>query len=263
MIDIHCHILPLLDDGPSTIEDSLAMLKLAAASGTTDIIATPHANAIYAFDEARVQETFEMVRARIDLPVRLHLGCELHLNYVNLKNVLARPERYTLNRSRYLLLELPDLFSTKPVARALRELIEAGLVPVIAHAERNRVVQKDEALARRWKELGCLIQITGQSLVGGFGMSAKRTAEQLIEKRLADMVASDAHNSGRRSPDLRPAYHQIVSLNGTEIAARLFVGNPALVLSDCEVARTARQTRGPLEFFHSGLSLLLSIKNAG
>ena len=263
MIDIHCHILPLLDDGPRAIEESLAMLKLAAAGGTTDIIATPHANAVYAFDESRVQETFEMVRDRVDLPARLHLGCELHLNYVNLKKVLARPERYTLNRSRYLLLELPDLFSTKPVTRAVQELIEAGLVPVIAHAERNRVLQKDAALARCWKELGCLIQITGQSLLGGFGTSAMRTAEQLVEKRLADVVASDAHNCVKRSPDLGPAYQHIVTRYGTEIAARLFVGNPALVLSDCEAARAARQTRGPLEFFHSGLSLLRSIKNAG
>lgn len=263
MIDIHCHILPGLDDGPAAIEESLAMLRLAAASGTTDIIATPHANPVFPFDESRTQDAFDQLCALIDVPIGLHLGCEVQLNYANLKKVLSRPETYTLNQSRYLLLELPDLFSTKPVTRALRELIAGGLTPVIAHAERNRVMQNDIGLTRRWKELGCRIQITGQALVGGFGTSAKRAAEQLIGNGIADFLASDAHNSGKRSPDMRAAYSHVSLSYGADFAERLFVRNPALVLSDCELCFAAQKARTPLRFFHSGLSFLRSIKNAG
>jgi protein-tyrosine phosphatase len=262
LIDIHCHILPSLDDGAAALEESLAMLRLAAAGGTTDIIATPHANAVYPFDASRVQHAYHQVLASIDMPVRLHLGCEVHLNYANLKKMRERSETYTLNRSRYLLLELPELFSTKPVTRAFEELIESGLVPVIAHAERNRMLQKDFDLLRRWKKLGCGVQITAQSMLDGFGKSARRAAGQLIDTRLADFVASDAHDCLKRSPDLRLAYNHVSSTYGAELAERLFVSNPALVLSDCELPLIERDARGSLRFFYSGLSFLRSIKNA-
>jgi protein-tyrosine phosphatase len=263
VIDIHCHILPGLDDGPKTMEQSLEMLRAAAASGTTDIIATPHASPAYPFDESRVHDTFDEVCALIDVPIRLHLGCEVYLNYANFRNLLSRPEIYTLNRSRYVLLELPNLFSTKPVTRAVEGLIGAGLAPVIAHAERNGVLQKDSGLALRWKELGCLIQVTGQSFIGSFGKSAMRAAEHLIDRRIADVVASDAHDRVKRSPDLRLAYDHVSLSYGTEFAERLFVGNPALVLSNCELLPVARQAHGSRRLFHSGLSFLRSIKNAG
>lgn len=239
------------------------MLRLAAASGTTDIIATPHASPAYPFDETRVRDAFGQLCESADLPVRLHLGCEVHLNYGNFKNLLAHCFKYTLNRGRYLLLELPDSLGAEPLTRAIRELVAAGLVPVIAHAERNRTLQQAFAVAHRWKELGCLLQITGESLLGGFGTTARRAAEQLIDSGWADIVASDAHNCTERSPDLRPAYHHVLKTYGGDIANRLFVGNPSLVLCNAEVLRIVWQKRRRLQFFHSGLSLLRSIKNAG
>jgi protein-tyrosine phosphatase len=263
VIDIHSHILPMLDDGAQTLEESIQMLKLAAAAGTTDIIATPHANALYSFDELEVRRAFSTLCVSAGLDVRLHLGCELHLNYANLQSVIERPDRYTLNRSRYLLLELPNLFSIDTATQAIQELIRIELIPVIAHPERNMMLQRQIGAVVRWKELGCLMQITAQSLNSGFGAAAKRAAEELMKKRLVDFVASDAHDCIRRPPDLRLAYKHVASTYGAEVAEHCFMRNPAAVLSNGSLSFIAPKARIPREFFHSGLSLLRSIKNAG
>lgn len=262
MIDLHSHILPMLDDGARTLEESLAMLRLAAAHGTTDMVATPHANELYPFDEAEVQRAFEAVRAQAGLSVRLHLGCELHWNYANLERLLQRPDRYTLHGSRYLLLELPNLFSLQTARQAMRELIGRALVPVIAHPERNLMLQRQMGELTEWKKLGCLVQITGQSLMGGFGGSAKRAAEDLMRKRLVDFIASDAHDCVKRPPDLRRAYEHVKSAYSSDVAERCFVQNPAAVLSN-SCLHSIAPARGASELFHSGLSFLRSIKNAG
>jgi protein-tyrosine phosphatase len=160
-------------------------------------------------------------------------------------------------------LELPNLFSVEPVLRAIQELIRAGLVPVIAHAERNIVLQKQLTAVLRWRELGCLIQITGQSLLGAFGTSAKRAAKELMQKRMVDFVASDAHDCVKRSPDLRLAYDHVSSIYGDYVAEDLFVRNPTAVLSNSALPCCAPQAHVGFQLFRSGLGLRRSIKNAG
>src|SRR6266852_1354265 len=109
MIDIHSHILPGWDDGPQTLEESLRMLEMAAGSGTTGIVATPHANSQYRFDAGVIQQRFHELTAAAGSLIHLHLGCDFHLSYENVQDELHQPTKYTINSETGLLVELPEL----------------------------------------------------------------------------------------------------------------------------------------------------------
>src|SRR5215469_2697945 len=137
MIDIHSHILWGLDDGPRTLEDSLAMLEAAAAAGTTDIVATPHANSKYPFDPAIISARVEELRQRHSAPPRIHTGCDFHLSPLNVEDALDNPTKYTINGGNCLMVELHDRFSPDSITRILESLLREGLTPIITHPERN------------------------------------------------------------------------------------------------------------------------------
>ena len=120
MIDIHCHILPDVDDGPKSWDVSLEMCRMAAADGITHIVATPHSNDRYTYDREAHTATLDRLRAlNLGIP-ELSLGCDFHLSYDNLQDVLATPERYTINGSRYLLVELSDYGIPMQIADCFR-----------------------------------------------------------------------------------------------------------------------------------------------
>ncbi|HEX4750171.1 MAG TPA: CpsB/CapC family capsule biosynthesis tyrosine phosphatase [Bryobacteraceae bacterium] len=261
MIDIHTHVLPGVDDGARTIEDSFEMLRIASAGGTTDIIATPHANAQYPFDDTGVRRSFEALSARVDGSIRLHLGCEVHLDYANLQGILQRSSNYGLAGSRYVLLELPKLVSMKVALRACEELIRNELVPVMAHAERNVLMPEHLRELSKWKQRGGLIQINGQSLLGGFGRNIKQVSYELVALGLADFVASDAHDTTRRSPDLRSAYDLVCAIYGAATGNRLFVENPAAILTNSPLRPMNSASEKRSGVFRSRLSFFRSIEN--
>ena len=249
MIDIHSHVLPGIDDGAAQLQESLEMLKVAAASGTTDIVATPHANALYPFDEQTVQRAFRTVSAEIGGRIRLHLGCEFRLEYRNLEDAIRCPRKYTINRGRYLLLELPDFIGVATLRAVIQELTRTGIVPVIAHPERNRSLQnRANELALCVKD-GCFLQITGQSLLGDFGTRTKRAAEELMNANLVHFIASDAHDCLRRPPNLLLAYQHVVSRYSADFADNVFFRNPAAVLSDDRLPYSQSKPRKTFRLF--------------
>jgi len=206
------------------------MLRMAAASGTTELVATPHANAEFPFDEQRVQQVFRDLCDRSGGFIKLHLGCELHLDYANLQKALIDPERYTINHGCYLMLELPDLVSVPLVRGLLKRLLDVRISPIITHPERNISLQHQTDDLRRSVEDGCFLQLTAQSFIGRFGMSAKKAADCLLKAALVHFVASDAHNSTSRPPDLSMAYEYVSSRYGTDRAEALFQKNPDSVV---------------------------------
>src|ERR1700737_816953 len=109
MIDIHCHILPGIDDGAKTFEESISMARVAAASGTTDIVATPHANQRYRFDPEVIEEKVEILRRAVGELVRIHVGCDFHLSAMNIHDALENPTKYAINHRSYVLVEFSDL----------------------------------------------------------------------------------------------------------------------------------------------------------
>lgn len=230
MVDIHSHILPGVDDGARTLDESLEMLRIAAQSGTTDIVATPHANAQFPYDNARIHEAYDVLRTKAASFINIHLAADFHLSYVNVLEALSNPQKFTINNRQYLLVELPEFFSISAIDDALKQLLASRFVPIITHPERNISLHAHRKDIASWVEQGVRIQITAQSLTGRFGADAKRAADQLLKAKLVHFVASDAHDCTDRTPDLSAAYNYVSKLRNRTEADAFFFHNPAATL---------------------------------
>ncbi len=247
MIDIHSHILPGVDDGAHDQEEAVQMLRMAAAAGTTDIVATPHANEQFRFDPiAAAHGVAELAEAAGGVP-RLHYGCELHLTAENIDDALHFPAQYTIARRGYLLIEFSDFSIPKSTGDILTRLINAGMRPILAHPERNPVLRRQWSDLAAWVEQGCLVQLTAQSLTGRFGRTAKAACEELLKRELVHFIASDGHDLKHRPPVLDEAWEWIERRHGRDTAQRLLVDHPQAVLEgvaiDAAVPAGRRKSR--------------------
>ncbi|MFB3778583.1 MAG: tyrosine-protein phosphatase [Bryobacteraceae bacterium] len=231
MIDIHSHILPGLDDGSPDMAESVAMARMAAECGTTDLVASPHADLQYAFDPAVVEQKIAQLNEAAGGVVRIHYGCDFHLHYENVQDALANPSRYAINHKRYVLVELSELLVLKTADDVLERMRAAGMVPIITHPERNAVLQHNLEKLQAWIVNGCLIQVTGQSLLGRFGRKARAFSVDLLRRNLVHFVASDGHDCRKRPTRLDDSFAWVREQFGTGAAERLFITNPAAVLA--------------------------------
>jgi len=229
MVDIHSHILWGLDDGPETLEESIAMLKLAAESGTTDIVATPHANSQYRYQPEIIRQRIEEVSAGIPGCPRIYRGCDFHLSFDNVQDAMENPAKYVIHNGPYILVEFPNSLLAG-MRRVLTTLIDCGLIPIMTHPERQMELRRitDEFL--EWIHMGCLVQITAQSLLGRFGRQAEKSAWQMLHRGLVHFVASDAHSVEDRPPRLDLAFEALSSRIGQSQAQLLIMENPKAVL---------------------------------
>ena len=209
MLDLHCHILPGVDDGASDPEISLRMAAVAADCGVRHIFATPHCNTRSQqknFRDRRLIGAFRALQTMLDeagIPVTILAGAEV-LARGHFEEHLAAGDFMTLNGSRYLLLvfyfdEEPDYMED-----CLRAVERRGLTPVVAHPERYFCVQRSPELAQRWAEGGRVLQLNKGSLLGELGPEAFETAALLLRRGAVSVLASDAHHFLRRSPDMLP-----------------------------------------------------------
>ena len=231
MIDIHTHVLPGLDDGAASLSEAVEMVRTAGCTGTTDLVATPHVNFEYEFEPATVRERLEELKAAAGPAVRLHYGCDFHLSARNIEDALAHPGKYTINGKRYLLVEFPDVLIATTTTHDFARLLEAGVVPIITHPERNFLLHSRMADLKHWVGLGCLVQVTAQSFTNRFGKQARAFARTLLEDRLVHFVASDAHDANDRTPRMDQAYREVADRAGGQRAELLFVANPGAVLT--------------------------------
>jgi len=231
VIDIHSHILPGLDDGSHSLEESLAMLQMAAAAGTTDIVATPHANHEYRFDPEVVEQQIASLQAAIGETPRIHYGCDFQLTPENIEDAIRRPTRYSINHRGYLLVEFSDFLIPKTTADIFSRFLQAGLCPIVTHPERNQLLQSKLPVLAEWVEQGALVQVTAQSLLGKFGKAAKSTAHELMRNGTVHFLASDAHDREYRTTALDAAWRYVESTFSAEAAVRLLEENPRAVLA--------------------------------
>lgn len=240
-VDIHCHLLPGVDDGAADWDESLAMARLAVADGIGTVVATPHQ-----LGNSR-QNDGRMIRARTahlqefleqnGVPLRVLPGAEIRVE-PDLIEAIRAGELLTLSdRGRYVLLELPHEIYL-PLEGLLADLRRAGLTGILAHVERNQGILAQPAVAESLVAAGCLLQVTAASLIGAFGRNVQALAEQLIYRRLAHFIATDAHGAASRRPQMRRAYDRVMKLAGYEAAETLCRHHPAALIRD-EIIRPA------------------------
>ena len=234
MIDIHSHILPGLDDGAKDLADSLEMARIAVSEGIRTIFATPHhANGKYTNDASKVMSAVEqlndILRER-KLPLKVLHGQEIRV-YPGLIDDWHNRELLTLNRSRYILLELPTGSIPSSFGELLHELSVLKLVPIIAHPERNAEIAGDPDLLTQFIERGALSQITSHSVIGAFGKKVQRLCLELCRRNLVHFVASDAHHAVLRPYRLRECYEYLRSEAGDRYV-EYYHANAASLVAD-------------------------------
>lgn len=219
-----------MDDGSTSQEMSLEMLRIAAGSGTTDIVATPHSSPEYEYKPALIDERIRELNELTNNTPRIHRGCDLHLSFDNVVEVLETPAKYSINGKRYLLVECSDFHITERMDRVLDQMIGADLVPIVTHPERNPILRKEKKRLEQWVGLGCLVQVTALSVLGGFGKSALAASMDLLDRGMVHVIASDAHDPVHRNPRLDIAYDAITAKYGAYVADLLCVGNPGRII---------------------------------
>jgi protein-tyrosine phosphatase len=229
MIDIHCHILPGLDDGPESFDVACDMADMAIADGITHVIGTPHAHPNYPFDPELVRKRRDEIRSRFEGRLQIATGCDFHLSFENLRDIQQEPSRYTLNQKNYLLVEFADYSIPASLDQSLHQLQLAGITPIITHPERNPLIRSNPERLLRWLRQGCYAQLTAQSLHGKFGRAALDMTREWLDAGVVHFFASDAHNVTTRPLKLRESYDLIAKERGEEVARALFVENPLAV----------------------------------
>lgn len=229
MIDIHHHLLYDLDDGPRDLETSCRMVDLAVANGFTHIVCTPHSNDRWAFTPEVNRARLDEIEAYAQGKIVFGLGCDFHLSYDNIQDQFRRPNRYTINGLRYLLVEFPDYGIQQGIGETLYEFIASGVTPIITHPERNLTIQSRPEMMTEWIRNGCIVQVTAGALLGRFGSKAEAAAHWLLKRNWVHFLASDAHNLTSRPPNLGDGHTALVRDYGQEYADRLCIENPRAV----------------------------------
>jgi protein-tyrosine phosphatase len=220
-----------LDDGAKTLDQSVAMLEMAASGGTTDIVGTPHSDLTYRFQPELIAERLVELNAALGGRIHLHSGCDFHLHFDNIQDCLANPTKYTINHQRYLLVEFADQHIAKTTEEVFSRMLYVDITPVITHPERNPLLRQRMDELATWVRAGCLVQVTAQSFLDRFGKQARQAADDLMERRLVHFIASDAHDTADRPPLLAEAFAYVVDRYGPAQATALFSDHPRATLS--------------------------------
>ena len=232
LIDIHCHILPKVDDGPDSVEESLKILKDMRRQGIKHVIVTPHYRPeMFEPSMKRVIYSYRHLRdIAYDMGVSMSLGCEYYRNEQIIDHMDNR-KRPSMAGSRYVLIEfsMNDLFPT--IRNYVYELITHGYQPIIAHAERYFCCQKMEKI-QELKDMGALIQVNAGSVLGEEGWKLKKFCLDLMKKDLVDFVASDTHNTSDRKLNLKKCASFVTKKMGKQYAERIFFNNPLNILKN-------------------------------
>jgi protein-tyrosine phosphatase len=232
MVDIHHHLLPGLDDGAPDLETTIGMARMAVEDGITHVVATPHANDRYQFDRPRNEAMLADLRNTLSaegIPLTLGSGCDFHLSYDNIADARKNPTRYTINGTKYLLIELPDHGIPPQMDDSFYELRLAGMTLILTHPERNPTLQRDYARIAEWLRQDVLIQVTTSSVLGHMGAAAEKMAHRLLADRWVHFLATDAHNVIRRRPKMSEAREHVAHKYGADYATALCVTHPLAV----------------------------------
>lgn len=240
MIDLHSHVIFGVDDGPSTIEESLALISEAYRQGVKEIVATSHRRkGMFETPEELIRENFDQLKLRLgqELPdVTLHYGGELYYTSDLLRGLEER-SRPRLADTDYALIEFSSGTPWKDIHSALTNILMLGVTPLVAHVERYNALAFDKDKVREMINMGCYTQINSSSVLkpkffGDKAKEHKKRARYFLDKDLVHCVASDMHNLEQRPPYMKEAYDLIARDFGSVRAEALFISNPRQLLAN-------------------------------
>lgn len=240
MVDLHAHILPGMDDGSQSMEESLTMAQMAADSGVRAMAVTPHCNIPDVFDNydsIDFRERFRKLQQKVkeeNIPLELYIGMEVFI-HDNLPELIQKRKIIPINEGRYLLVEFDFGESADWMRFSLEMLLHYGYTPLIAHPERYDVVQAEPELAYKWVQMGCALQVNKGSILGRFGRKERKTAIFLLEHQLVACVASDAHHMEYRTPYMEETADYLAERFGKECVQLLLYDNPYRILESEDI----------------------------
>jgi protein-tyrosine phosphatase len=235
MIDLHAHILPGLDDGAADWDEAVRMCRLAVADGITAVAATAHmCRGMFDVTRRQILEGVSALRTRLadeGIPLAVESGAEVHIE-TDLCDRLREGSLVTVaDRGRHLLIELPRQVLPLGLPEFLFSVRRAGVTPIIAHPELNLEIQDDPGKAAELARGGNLMHVTSPSVTGNAGKRAEQCAHELLTRRLAHLVASDAHSPRSRRPELSRARAVVEELLSGDEAEEVFVRRPQRILA--------------------------------
>lgn len=235
LADIHTHILPGVDDGAADMAQARKLLHMAYEDGIRMLFLTPHYRKKYRKNTpADLREVFLQLEqiVRQDFPdMKLCLGSEIHYE-LDAPEQLAQGNVLTLQDSDYCLLEFRPGALRSQVLMGVSEMIRYGYTPIIAHAERYDVFLQDKTLADEVLDMGALIQLNADSVLGKNGWKVKRFCKRLLKDEQVHFIASDAHDTEQRPPLLQACWQMICKKYGDEYANRLFIAHPQAIIDN-------------------------------
>jgi protein-tyrosine phosphatase len=230
MIDLHCHILPGVDDGSPSWEVTAEMCRMAAEDGIRQIVATPHANEHFRYYRSHYEGMLRKLN-EVGSGIKFSIGCDFHFSFDNIEDAVLHPQRYTIADTDYLLVEFSDFGSMPAIKEGLFRLASSGIKSIVTHPERNLAFLEAPDKVLELARDGHLIQVTANSLTGYWGLRSQRMAESLLKKDAIHVIASDAHATVSRPPILSRAFDRVCQLAGQDVAHALFVDNPGAIVS--------------------------------
>ncbi len=235
MIDLHCHLLPGIDDGPKSIEESLAMARHAANAGISNIVATPHITpGRYDNSLASIKPVFDNLKATIkeqEIPLEISFAAEIRFDpvIIDMVNDDILPVLGEYEGERLILLEFPHSHIPPGSEDLIKWLADRGVRVLIAHPERNGSVLANIEKITPLVKLGCLLQVTAGALTGVFKEGPRECAVELLRRGWVSIIASDAHNIHARCPELEPARQEAAKIVGEEKATDMVISCPASI----------------------------------
>lgn len=237
MIDIHCHILPNIDDGAKDMVEAVEMARIAYKEGITKIVATPHYIEDGEYLSEGIDEKVKKLNSILkekEIDIEILAGNEVYIT-PNMVSLVENKNINTINNNKYLLIELPFFDMPNYTEEIIFELKLMGITPIIAHPERNKAISENPNMLVKYIDMGALCQINSGSITGKFGKETMETALDLIKHDMTHIVASDGHSMRGRKPSLKSAYEKIMGLYGEEKAKELFYVNTQKIIEGKEI----------------------------
>ena len=235
MIDIHCHILPEVDDGSRSLNESIEMAMIAKEQGITKIVNTSHYHPDFRYKKGeellKELEDFNNVLKENMIDIEVVIGNEIYYTKDLIKEI-DELDFYTLNNSRYILIELPPTNFPKDLCNIVYELKEKNYIPVFAHVERYREVQENPELIYEVINAGAIIQVNSHSILGKSGKELQKVCNTLLNRNMVHVVGTDAHSSKRRTPIFLDAYKYVIEKYSKEMADDLFIKNNNAIINN-------------------------------